>query len=333
MRRLAGPGRHFECPLARTPRRTPSILESPSIPVPPVSKPSRRRATNRAEQHGLAALPALVALVLALPVAAHDRATGPGAAAQAPTAETAPAPAAVGSEPAGGDALDPGELFVNANAAYEAADHEKAIRLYSRLLEEGFENGRLLYNLGNAYLRNGELGSAIACYRASRRLLPRDQDVRANLAFARKSTKDAISPPEPSALLSTLFFWHYGLSPSELTATVLLLNVLFWGLWTVRIFRWDSELLRWLFILLLVLLVATGASLVGHRLFSTQVAVILPQQIGAHTAPDPDSVVRFKLHAGTEVEVEDRRVGWLRIRLPDGQQGWIDAAWAEVVKG
>jgi hypothetical protein len=44
-------------------------------------------------------------------------------------------------------------------------------------------------------------------------------------------------------------------------------------------------------------------------------------------------VVRFKLHAGTEVKVKDRRPGWLRIVLPDGQQGWVEEQWTELVEG
>ncbi|MGB6994831.1 MAG: SH3 domain-containing protein, partial [Thermoanaerobaculia bacterium] len=87
------------------------------------------------------------------------------------------------------------------------------------------------------------------------------------------------------------------------------------------------------FILLLVLLVATAGSLFVHRLFPLQVAVVVPQEIEARTAPDPDSVVRFKLHAGTEVQVKDRRPGWLRIVLPDGQQGWVEEEWTELVEG
>jgi hypothetical protein len=43
-------------------------------------------------------------------------------------------------------------------------------------------------------------------------------------------------------------------------------------------------------------------------------------------------VVRFKLHAGTELRIRDSRDGWLRIGLPDGQQGWIETAWAEQVE-
>ena len=228
---------------------------------------------------------------------------------------------------------DPGGVFVNANAAYESGDYELAIALFNRLVDNGFDSGHLHFNLGNSYLRNGELGYAVASFRRAAIRLPRDEDVLANLTFSRKSTKDALSPPEPSAFLSTLFFWHYGLSPRELQVVVLALNLLFWGVWAIRLFHQDSEVLRWIFILLLVLLVATAGSLFVHRLFPLQVAVVVPQEIEARTAPDPESVVRFKLHAGTEVQVKDRRPGWLRIVLPDGQQGWVEEEWTELVEG
>ncbi len=226
-----------------------------------------------------------------------------------------------------------GETFVGANAAYEGGNYSRAIELYSQVRTEGFDSGHLHYNLGNSYLRNGELGRAIASYRRATRRLPRDEDVRANLQFARQSTKDALAPPERSPVLSTLAFWHYGLSPAELEVVVLVLNLLFWTVWTLRLFHSDSEVLRWMFMLLLVLVVVTLASLVIHRVFPGSVAVIIPQEIEAHTGPDAESVVRFRLHAGTEVRIRDRRPGWLRISLPDGQQGWIDESWAEVVEG
>jgi tetratricopeptide (TPR) repeat protein len=228
---------------------------------------------------------------------------------------------------------DPGEIFVRANTAYEERDYDQAIRLYGLLLESRFDNGHLHYNLGNALLRNGELGRAIASYRRGLRLLPRDEDVRANLAFARKSRKDAIAPPETSVLVSTLFFWHQGLNPTELETAVLILNLLFWSTWMFRLFHRDSEVLRWTFILLLVLLIATAGSVVAHRAFPARIAVVVPQEINAHTGPEEGSVVRFKLHAGTEVEVDDRRGSWLRISLPDGQRGWLEEAWVELVSG
>lgn len=224
-----------------------------------------------------------------------------------------------------------GEIFINANAAYEQGDPAGAIALYNKLLGRDLPAGHLLYNLGNAYLRNGELGQAVASYRRSLAALPRNQDVKANLSFARKSSRDAIAPPQPSAVQSTLLFWHYGLSRAELARLVLLINLLFWIALAVRMTRPGSEILRWMVISLLLALLVTGSSLLVRHFLPQQVAVIVPQQVDVFNGPNLEEAVRFKLHAGTEVRLEDQRPEWLRISLPDGSQGWIQKSWAEVI--
>lgn len=247
--------------------------------------------------------------------------------------ETAPAdtgaPDEAGVPPA---AIVPGEAFVNANAAYEQGSFERAIELYRRLLAAGVENGHVHYNLGNAYLRNGELGRAIASYRRSQAFLPRDQDVQANLDFARKSAKDALRPPAPSAVKKTLFFWHYGLSRAELGTVVVALNLVLWLILILRIYRRASEVLRWTFIVVLLLLATTGGSLAVRHLAPPEVAVVVPQEIDVRSGTSFNDTVLFKLHAGTEVRLVDRRRDALRIALPEeGRGGWIEAQHAEVV--
>ena len=234
-------------------------------------------------------------------------------------------------ELAGLSEADPAESFVAANRSYDEANYPHAIQLYTDTRDAGVEDGRLYYNFGNAYLRNGELGRALASYRRGRVLRPRDQDLRANQNFARGTTKDAIEPPEPSALMSTLLFWYYPFSPIELALLVISINFLFWGIAIARIFWPGSEPLRWSMFFLLILLVATGGSLMAKSWLTPSVAVVLPQEIDVFTGPDIESVVRFKLHAGTELRVRDHRENWIRIALPDGQQGWIESQWADVV--
>ena len=223
------------------------------------------------------------------------------------------------------------EQFLGANRAYEAGDYPQAIAGYEALLTKGAGGASVHYNLGNAYLRNGELGKAIASFRRSRNLAPRDGDVRANLEFARQTTRDALAPPEPSPVLSNLLFWHYGLSRSELATVLIFVNLLFWIVAALRLYHQRSETLRWVSIGSLLLLLAFGTSVFGRQVLSSPVAVVVPQEIEALTAPDTEAVVRFKLHAGTEVLVAEQRQGWVRITLPDGQQAWIEAAWAEIV--
>lgn len=227
--------------------------------------------------------------------------------------------------------LDPGEIWVGANLAYEERRYAEAIQLYGRLMATGYDAGHLHYNVGNASLRNGELGRAIAAYRRAQRRRPRDRDLLANLSFARKSAQDAIEPPEPSRALSTLLFWHYGLSPAELAGAAAVSSLLFWGVLALRL-RWrESESLRWAALILLIPLLAVSASCAVRWALPRHSAVVIPQEIDVRSGPDPGSVVLFKLHAGTELPTVGRQDGWLRIALPTGQQGWIRGEYAEEV--
>lgn len=229
-------------------------------------------------------------------------------------------------------APEPAELWVNGNAAYEAGDFGRAVVLYREMQEMGVDNGHLHYNLGNAYLRAGELGRSIASYRRSLALLPRDEDARANLAFARRSARDEIAPPAPPALLRTVLFWHYSLAPDELLKSAALVGLGFWAVLALRLYRPASEVLRWCAACLLVVGLALGGSLVAHAAFDAVIAVVLPQEINLHAAAGEGSVVRFRLHAGTEVQVIEQRPEWVRIELPDGQRGWSKREHLELVE-
>lgn len=240
---------------------------------------------------------------------------------------------------------EPAELWVNGNAAYEAGDFGRAVALYREMRELGIDNGHLHYNLGNAYLRAGELGRSIASYRRALQLLPRDEDARANLTFARRSARDEIAPPAPPVLLRTVLFWHYGLAPVEVLRSAVLVGLGFWIVLALRLYRPASEVLRWSAVCLLVVGLALAGSLAAHAAFSSPVAVVLPQEIDLHAAAGEGSVVRFRLHAGTEVRVIEQRPEWVRIELPsvasvsvtpgaagDGQRGWSKREYLEIVE-
>ncbi|MEZ4271017.1 MAG: tetratricopeptide repeat protein [Myxococcota bacterium] len=232
---------------------------------------------------------------------------------------SAPVPAATTATPA----LDPATTFVQANEAYSAGDYDKALTLYLKLIDAGVRNGHLWYNLANTHLRRGELGPAIAAYLRSRSLIPRHQDVHANLAFARKSTKDAIAPPDPGAALSTVFFWYYALNARETATLFVICNAVFWFLLIVRIYRRQTEILRWIAISTLLFALIFGVSLALKVATPRRVAVVIPSEIAVYSGTSQDTVVRFKLHAGTEVRWLERRDRWFRLALPDGNQGWV----------
>lgn len=110
-----------------------------------------------------------------------------------PAAEATEAPAAE----ADATAIDPAtatsdELWQAGNAAYTAGDFARAAELYKTIADKGLYSAPLYYNLANALFKSGETGGAILYYNRALRLAPGDEDIRHNLEYAERSTKDKI---------------------------------------------------------------------------------------------------------------------------------------------
>jgi tetratricopeptide (TPR) repeat protein len=70
------------------------------------------------------------------------------------------------------------ELF---DAAKKPDEYRQAAALWESLLAEGYQNGAVYYNVGNAYMKAGDFGRAIAAYRKAKFYRPRDPFLEANL--------------------------------------------------------------------------------------------------------------------------------------------------------
>ena len=52
-------------------------------------------------------------------------------------------------------------IFIEGNKYYKEGKYDKAIESYEKLVNSGYADGVLFYNLGNAYEKMGETGKAI----------------------------------------------------------------------------------------------------------------------------------------------------------------------------
>ena len=73
---------------------------------------------------------------------------------------------------------------------------------------------------------------------------------------------DDLSPPQASATVQTLFFWHFVLSGDGLWVVFLIGNLLFWllgcySVWRGRLAEWT----RWTMVAVVLVTVASGGSL------------------------------------------------------------------------
>jgi hypothetical protein len=108
--------------------------------------------------------------------------------------------------------------FIRALEVFDAAKtpeqyRESAVLLES-LLVDGYRNGAVYYNLGNAYSRSKEYGRAIAAYRKAKTYRPRDPYLEANLRQALAVAPGRLTEP-PRPWWTHVLFWSNWLSFPE----------------------------------------------------------------------------------------------------------------------
>jgi tetratricopeptide (TPR) repeat protein len=123
--------------------------------------------------------------------------------------------------PGASTAAEPGtreRTFLRALEVFDTAktpqDYGESAALLESLLADGFRNGAVYYNLGNAYFRAGEYGRAIAAYRKAKAYRPRDPYLEANLRQALAVAPGRLPEP-PSPWWRHVLFWSGWLSFPE----------------------------------------------------------------------------------------------------------------------
>lgn len=218
-----------------------------------------------------------------------------------------------------------GAQMAEANLLYEEGRFSEAANRYQSLVDAGVQEGRLYYNLGDAYFKLNDLGRAILNFRRAQRLLPRDSDVAANLELARAQTIDRIEIEKEAffiRLVRRVVGWT---TLNEAAILALTLWVVLCGLGIAAILvRKGRRVLLYgtatVAFLLFFGLISIGIRLLDER--GQPPAVIVGTEVKVRSGPGQDYLTEFTLHVGAEVRVVERRTEWKRIALPGDLQGW-----------
>lgn len=213
---------------------------------------------------------------------------------------------------------DPAHLFASAVAAYDANNVTAAANTFATLAAgPGAADVAVLYNLGNAAYRNGNVGQAIRAYRAAQYLAPRDPDIRANLGFAAQTAGVAL----PAYGFATTRLMTLSQREWQWTCRIAYLT-LFLLLAAALLFTPARRPLQPPIFLALCLLALALAGLWQHRQFHRLPEWVLISPSPAASAPLNVGRELATLPAGTIVREYARRSGWLEIQSGD-LRAWI----------
>jgi hypothetical protein len=226
--------------------------------------------------------------------------------------------------------------FADANADYAAQRYEQAIQKYEDLAKGGLRHETLYYNLGNAYFRaaqqgqTGKLGQAILAYERALSLDPDMEDARYNLTVAREIVasrygKDTVVGEGGAPLWIRVANWI----PFRVALWVFLIldALLFAGLVALRFLPTGFARTS-----IIVTVVFDGAAvlIVGALLFfstlhraTTNEAIVVADEVIMREGPDESRRELPKLHAGHRLEVMAENQDWVKVRLANRMEGWV----------
>ena len=220
-------------------------------------------------------------------------------------------------------------LFERGLALYEEGDYEGAVDRFSEVLQTGVDDPVVHYNLANAWFKSGRLGFAIWHYRRAHALAPRDEDIAANLEYARFLALDSVEEEGAKTDLR-VEGWLDRVTPEE----AFRLSTVFWVLLGVAAVLWqilakgETFWRRSLVVIGVLWVVAFGGAwTLDRRASSTSEAVVLPREAEVRSGPGDSFDTVFVLHEGAEVVVEGERGTWIEISLPGDLRGWISSDW------
>ena len=78
-----------------------------------------------------------------------------------------------------------------ADSSYNAGEYGRAAEIYNEVAQEYGVSAALLFNLGNAYLQDGDYGNAMLCYQKAKKLDPSNKKINSNLKYLTGKIEDA----------------------------------------------------------------------------------------------------------------------------------------------
>ncbi|MFI5139503.1 MAG: tetratricopeptide repeat protein [Sphingobacteriales bacterium] len=222
-------------------------------------------------------------------------------------------------------------LFAKGNALYAKAQYKEALTAYQQILDDSYQSAAVYFNMGNASFKNDDIPSALLYYEKAHKLSPGDEDINFNIRFANLKTTDKIDEAPEFFLANWWKALILSLSLNSLSMLSILLILLASGVLIIYFFTNSVSIKKASFYcsITLFFLGVFTVFVAGMQLnyFSAhRQAIIFSSSVTVKNGPVEKSGNVFVLHDGTKVNILDTSNGWMKIRIGNGNEGWINAS-------
>nr|WP_297784174.1 tetratricopeptide repeat protein [uncultured Allomuricauda sp.] len=219
-------------------------------------------------------------------------------------------------------------LFNEATELYNNGEYSAAIENYDQILENGEHSASLYFNLGNCYYKLNSIGPSIYYYEKALVLSPNNQEIKNNLRFAQNMRLDAIEEV-PRTEISKIYKSVTGLFSYDgwaylAVALVFLFVLAYMAYYFVRPANQKrAAFISSIFSLVMGVFCILMAYLNFQQYKNNDPAIVFEKEVSVNSEPNANSNTVFTIHEGTKVNVLDELDDWKKIRIADGQTGWL----------
>tara|TARA_B100001142_G_scaffold323207_1_gene372822 strand:- start:5799 stop:6527 length:729 start_codon:yes stop_codon:yes gene_type:complete len=221
-------------------------------------------------------------------------------------------------------------LFNKANQLYSQEKYHNAILLYDSIISNGLESSEIYYNLGNCYYKKSDWANAIWYYEKSLKLNNK-KTTKENLELVNLKIIDQ------TEAIPKLFYekWWDNLLSIFKTITWQILSII--TICFVFLFKTINQLINLKkdnllnFIIAIAIILFFISNRSYHKNYSKKEAIIFSSSVSVNSAPTNNSTNLFSLHSGIKVEITDSIGEWIKIQIPNGNNGWIKESECKVL--
>ena len=229
------------------------------------------------------------------------------------------------------NAVERGErerAFVRALELFDSAaspdDYRESAAVLESILADGFRNGALYYNLGNAYYRAGEYGRAILNYRKAKPYRPRDPYLSANLEQALIAAPGRLAEAPRPWWIHVLFWTDWLSYPTKVQAVFVGLSLAALTLGVTVLFRLPRFHLLTGSLLFVSFVIGIDTMISYAEIEGSQRAVITGETIARKgTGNSYEAAFDQPLRDGAEFQILGQTSDWTFGHFENIGDGWI----------
>jgi hypothetical protein len=218
--------------------------------------------------------------------------------------------------------------IMRANQLLSDSHFDDALSIYKTWTHSGFNSKALYFNLGHIYDQQGIPGWAMFYFKKAEKLAPGDNLVRERIVALQEKIRDRFMIPVENEnpfhlILKPWKFWTIQQATSYLLPVI-------WFFWIHLLGYQVSGIsknlfffrpLQYVLILLMVLLLIQCFRIIQFH--NKNEAVVIAPEVHVYRGADAKSPMIQTVHAGLPVLYESTIGTWIKIKLSNGQVGWV----------